>query len=117
MIRRPPRSTLFPYTTLFRSGNGNPLAVRQIAPAGYLTDLSDQPFARQIPESLADVILIDGKLWFLPTQLSMIGCIVNRRVWERFGLAQPTRWSEFLTACQKIKDGGVVPIALGNGTP
>src|SRR3712207_7107375 len=24
MIRRPPRSTLFPYTTLFRSGAGNP---------------------------------------------------------------------------------------------
>src|SRR5258708_30537989 len=23
MIRRPPRSTLFPYTTLFRSGNGS----------------------------------------------------------------------------------------------
>src|SRR5258708_21335742 len=26
MIRRPPRSTLFPYTTLFRSGPGQPLA-------------------------------------------------------------------------------------------
>src|SRR5688572_30882671 len=27
MLRRPPRSTLFPYTTLFRSGNGsNPAA-------------------------------------------------------------------------------------------
>src|SRR2546425_7994090 len=25
MIRRPPRSTLFPYTTLFRSGVGQPL--------------------------------------------------------------------------------------------
>src|SRR3712207_7239402 len=25
MIRRPPRSTLFPYTTLFRSGVGNPV--------------------------------------------------------------------------------------------
>src|SRR3712207_8643719 len=24
MIRRPPRSTLFPYTTLFRSGQGGP---------------------------------------------------------------------------------------------
>src|SRR3712207_6972057 len=24
MIRRPPRSTLFPYTTLFRSGRGSP---------------------------------------------------------------------------------------------
>src|SRR5437870_6956969 len=26
MLRRPPRSTLFPYTTLFRSGRGKPLA-------------------------------------------------------------------------------------------
>src|SRR3712207_8809416 len=26
MIRRPPRSTLFPYTTLFRSGRGSDLA-------------------------------------------------------------------------------------------
>src|SRR5256885_10706119 len=27
MIRRPPRSTLFPYTTLFRSGHGQQAAV------------------------------------------------------------------------------------------
>src|SRR5437870_9071799 len=26
MIRRPPRSTLFPYTTLFRSHNGDPFS-------------------------------------------------------------------------------------------
>src|SRR2546422_7424540 len=32
MIRRPPRSTLFPYTTLFRS-SGNAVLVRRIAPA------------------------------------------------------------------------------------
>src|SRR3712207_7696411 len=28
MIRRPPRSTLFPYTTLFRSTNGTPIRTR-----------------------------------------------------------------------------------------
>src|SRR3712207_7432287 len=28
MIRRPPRSTLFPYTTLFRSGSGSSLGPR-----------------------------------------------------------------------------------------
>src|SRR5438034_8720436 len=27
MLRRPPRSTLFPYTTLFRSASGQPVAV------------------------------------------------------------------------------------------
>src|SRR2546427_5291224 len=29
MIRRPPRSTLFPYTTLFRSEKGSPARLRQ----------------------------------------------------------------------------------------
>src|SRR2546422_8617966 len=32
MIRRPPRSTLFPYTTLFRSRHGRPPARRRLAP-------------------------------------------------------------------------------------
>src|SRR3712207_7973400 len=31
MIRRPPRSTLFPYTTLFRSGMGTPSGCRNSA--------------------------------------------------------------------------------------
>src|SRR5215469_17896009 len=30
MIRRPPRSTLFPYTTLFRSAHGGRIAFRQV---------------------------------------------------------------------------------------
>src|SRR5256885_16355321 len=40
MIRRPPRSTLFPYTTLFRSG-GAPLVtgLRQEMRAAHLADL------------------------------------------------------------------------------
>src|SRR2546421_8728714 len=33
MIRRPPRSTLFPYTTLFRSVRGDP-EVRRVAERG-----------------------------------------------------------------------------------
>src|SRR5260221_4020418 len=31
MIRRPPRSTLFPYTTLFRSGSKNPGAAQDVS--------------------------------------------------------------------------------------
>src|SRR5690348_17657565 len=34
MIRRPPRSTLFPYTTLFRSGGGALPAAHRVLPAG-----------------------------------------------------------------------------------
>src|SRR2546429_7157535 len=33
MIRRPPRSTLFPYTTLFRSDDPAPVVARAVEPA------------------------------------------------------------------------------------
>src|SRR3712207_9310718 len=33
MIRRPPRSTLFPYTTLFRSRDGQPDRLRRLSAA------------------------------------------------------------------------------------
>src|SRR3712207_8736164 len=36
MIRRPPRSTLFPYTTLFRS-SGHVIAIQGVAADGQLT--------------------------------------------------------------------------------
>src|SRR5258705_6558568 len=39
MIRRPPRSTLFPYTTLFRS---QVLAMRSVSPGSALHGLSDR---------------------------------------------------------------------------
>src|SRR2546425_7356703 len=35
MIRRPPRSTLFPYTTLFRSNEGCELTMRMLREAGF----------------------------------------------------------------------------------
>src|SRR2546426_7821368 len=50
MIRRPPRSTLFPYTTLFRSGVHETL-VNQHDPADRLEDRAGQPLvlARDVP--------------------------------------------------------------------
>src|SRR3712207_8308164 len=33
MIRRPPRSTLFPYTTLFRSSSASIMLLRRLTPA------------------------------------------------------------------------------------
>jgi len=44
MIRRPPRSTLFPYTTLFRSRPGS--EVRRAARAEGLTSLRESALAK-----------------------------------------------------------------------
>src|SRR3712207_8031185 len=45
MIRRPPRSTLFPYTTLFRSYEGvsDPQKVAQVGEEGFVPIISEMP--------------------------------------------------------------------------
>src|SRR2546422_4623600 len=49
MIRRPPRSTLFPYTTLFRSANGGSPRGRQRQPVGRIARRGDRP-GRPVPD-------------------------------------------------------------------
>jgi raffinose/stachyose/melibiose transport system substrate-binding protein len=97
-------------------GSGVPLSVHQIAPGGFLADLSDQQFAANTPRFAKDVIEVNNKLYWFANQPSVIGGIVNMRVWNKAGLTQPKTWTEFLVSCQKLKDHGIVPIALGNAT-
>src|SRR3712207_7129336 len=49
MIRRPPRSTLFPYTTLFRSRSTDPIIFDRCAPASVAIGSSDSPPAGRSP--------------------------------------------------------------------
>src|SRR2546425_7652305 len=44
MIRRPPRSTLFPYTTLFRSVNAGTLCGSRLVASPWRTRMSVPPF-------------------------------------------------------------------------
>src|SRR5258708_13254510 len=72
MIRRPPRSTLFPYTTLFRSEPGAPAdeddRVREVEALGLL-DTDPEPafdhlvegLARSLAVPVALIALVDGQ--------------------------------------------------------
>src|SRR6266496_6175187 len=53
MIRRPPRSTLFPYTTLFRSGAGFPW--RQYSPGPRLTSTRSEEHTSEL-QSRRDLV-------------------------------------------------------------
>src|SRR3712207_9547986 len=57
MIRRPPRSTLFPYTTLFRSDNTEPRSAAAYVHHGMTSsDLLDTALAVQLTDA-TDVLL------------------------------------------------------------
>src|SRR5256885_8798685 len=55
MIRRPPRSTLFPYTTLFRSQEGGPSFVQRINIVGN-TRTKDKVIRREILIAPGDIL-------------------------------------------------------------
>src|SRR2546426_12153983 len=70
MIRRPPRSTLFPYTTLFRSASLTEKNVGQFAPvslvsaSAYIVTANPGVAAGNIRELIALAKLKPGKLSF-----------------------------------------------------
>src|ERR1035438_2877608 len=58
MIRRPPRSTLFPYTTLFRSGHG----IAFLLPSVGIQKLPEIALLIEQPEADQWIVLVAGRL-------------------------------------------------------
>src|SRR4051794_41779630 len=67
MIRRPPRSTLFPYTTLFRSGSVDPNFGRRVRNRRQLNSLQNTwPYGYSMPIAVRytqDAFSRSGWLW------------------------------------------------------
>lgn len=95
-------------------GNGNPGAIQLLAPNGYLRDLSDRPWAADIPEGLHAVTDVDGGRFLLPMALSGIGAIYNQATLAEIGSEAPETWDEVLAFCASAQDAGKVAYALGN---
>src|SRR3712207_8654563 len=59
MIRRPPRSTLFPYTTLFRSQILDAMNIPAVRAEGFEADDALATMSRQIPEGV-ELFIVTG---------------------------------------------------------
>src|SRR5258708_12516291 len=89
MIRRPPRSTLFPYTTLFRSlledRAGGP---QRAVPRLRMADDLDQPGRRIGPVAIAREPQHVGRCGFEP---DMVGQAFGHKLDEDCAMAPPPR--------------------------
>lgn len=103
---------------VFRASLGSlTVGVLPLASEGVLTDLSDQPWAKGVPQTYRALLESDGKIWAYPTSGQAILMFYNKSVFAQVGVEPPTTWSEFLTLCQTLKDAGKIPVAQGLGTP
>ncbi|WP_328869278.1 extracellular solute-binding protein [Streptomyces sp. NBC_00287] len=95
-------------------GNGNPAATYVLAEPGYLRDLSDQPWAAELPDAIKTVAQYEGKTYNAVFGQNGIGAVYNQQAMEKAGLTPPDTWTELLAFCRDAKAKGTPAFALGN---
>ena len=80
---------------------------------GYVQDLSDQDFLKNVNESALEMTKQeDGGYYALPYSRNYIGVYYNKKIFEDNGLEIPTTWEEFTAVCDKLKEAGITPVGM-----
>jgi raffinose/stachyose/melibiose transport system substrate-binding protein len=94
-------------------GNGNPGTTYVLAKAGYLLDLSDQPWAARLPAGLKSVAQYNGKTYDAIFGVNGIGAVYNEQALAKAGLTPPNTWTQLLAFCRAAAGKGTPAFALG----
>lgn len=71
-------------------------------------------WAKVIPTAFQNGVTRGGHIYAVPVNIHGQNWIwANNAVLEKAGVKEPKTWDEFLTAAEKLKAAGVVPLALG----
>lgn len=55
-----------------------------------------------------------GRVWGVPYLLQCTFFLYNKNIFSRLGLAVPKTWPELLDVVKRLRQAGIIPIALGN---
>lgn len=77
----------------------------------YITDLSDQPFVKNIADAAIECVSLDDKVVGLPVQMSGNGIVYNKEIFKKYNLDIPTTVSELENVCKVLQDNGITPFA------
>ena len=77
----------------------------------YITDLSDQPFVKNIADAAIECVSLDDKVVGLPVQMSGNGIVYNKEIFKKYNLDVPTTVSELENVCKVLQDNGITPFA------
>lgn len=72
----------------------------------------------EIPESVTEVLnpsfVVQGDTCkYIPMYSTSRGIIYNQDIFEQLGLSVPKTWEEFTAVCERLKQNGYAPLAVG----
>lgn len=80
--------------------------------AGYLQDLSAQPFASTLYPNVRDTVSIDGKVYAVPFESTVWGYLYNKDIFEECGLKVPETLNDMKNVVKVLKEKGYTPFLL-----
>ena len=87
---------------------------------GLLDDVSDlwkkNNYDQTFKSTLAPMT-VNGKQWGIPVSYYQWGIYYRKDIFDKYGIAVPKTWDEFLAAGKKLKENGITPISIGTKFP
>jgi ABC-type glycerol-3-phosphate transport system substrate-binding protein len=84
---------------------------------GYVMDVTDlwesKGYYDKFLKPAIDRVTFDGRQYGIPFVGTFNGVFYRKSVWEKLGFTEPNTWEEFLALCEKFKEQGITPIAIG----
>lgn len=78
---------------------------------------NDLSWKNSFNQSILDCTKKQGSYWGIPFDYSSKEMIYNKKVFEDNNITIPNTWEEFLKVCEKLKNAGIIPVAIGNQYP
>mgnify|MGYP000873480386 CR=1 FL=1 len=95
---------------------GQPAFLDEVLEAGVLAELNEDDYKdyKFISGSL-EGFKKDGKLYGLPRNTDVAGFYYNQKMFKDNGWEVPSTYDELLDLAKKIKDAGIIPLAMDGG--
>jgi multiple sugar transport system substrate-binding protein len=82
-----------------------------------VTDLWQKNNYAQVFKSTLPAMTVNGKQWGIPTAYYQWGVYYRKDIFDKYGIAVPKTWDEFLAAGKKLKESGITPVTIGTKFP
>lgn len=80
-----------------------------------LLDLSGKSYISHFQTTYLNDLNINGKIYYIPAQLTAQGLVYNRTLFQARGWKVPKSYKQFISLCKKINSEGIRSVLFTNG--